>query len=103
MDLIYVILSVFLRLSPAVRKQFIRSKSARGFRNDRMQLAIWVPLVGWVSVSVQHFSEATWLPWRVTGIGTDVDTQVQPDPKRRRDIGSQRRGSDLPPRIDMPD
>ncbi|MFT5303432.1 MAG: hypothetical protein ACI87E_002607 [Mariniblastus sp.] len=69
MDLIYIILSVFLRLSPAVRKLSSVS-SGRKNRGDVVELAFWIPLVGWVSVSVQHLSEAQWLTWRVRKVNS---------------------------------
>ena len=73
MDLIYIILSVFLRLSPAVRKvsRATRRKSSRNQRFGELglvDLAFWLPLVGWISVSVEHLPDARWLQWRVRSV-----------------------------------
>lgn len=65
MDFVYLILSVFLRLSPAVRKLFPVISGERHRPSDLVDLAFLIPLVGWVSVSVQHRMEARWLSTRV--------------------------------------
>jgi hypothetical protein len=104
MDLIYLILSVFLRLLPAVRKHSVVNRFPRpGRRNDRLELAIWIPMVGWVSVSVQHFPEAQWLPWRVRGIGSVGQSTLNRDQRQSRKKSSKRRVGNLPPRFELPD
>jgi hypothetical protein len=104
MDLIYFILSVFLRLLPAARKHSVGTGfSSRHRGQDRMELAVWIPLVGWVSVSVQHFAEARWLPWRVMDIRSTGRSSLKDGRKQSRKEGSQRRGCDLPPRVESPD
>ena len=104
MDLIYVILSVFLRLLPAVRKHSVGTGiSLRGFRSDPVELAVWIPLVGWVSVSVQHNPEARWLPWRVRSIHSLDRSSLNHDQKQSWKVGSQGRGRNLPPRFELPD
>ena len=65
MDFVYLILSVFLRLSPAVRKLSPVSSGERNRPSDWVEIAYLIPLVGWVSVSVQHRFEAIWLSRRV--------------------------------------
>lgn len=78
MDLIYIILSVFLRLSPAVRKvsRATRRKSSRNQRFGELglvDLAFWLPLVGWISVSVEYLPDARWLQWRVRSVHSFCD------------------------------
>lgn len=103
MDLIYLILSVFLRIFPAVRKQSVGS----GRRNCRpeppLELALWIPLVGWISVSVQHNSEARWLPWRVNRVNPLGSTWLESERNQCRNNGSHGRGRNLPPRFRLPD
>ena len=65
MDFVYLILSVFLRLSPAVRKLSPVISGERNRPSDWVELAVLIPLVGWVSVSVQHRFDARWLSRRV--------------------------------------
>lgn len=65
MDFVYLILSVFLRLSPAVRKLSPVISEDRNRPSDLVELAFLIPLVGWVSVSVQHCLDARWLTTRV--------------------------------------
>jgi len=103
MDLIYFILSVFLRLLPAVRKHSVRTGFASLRGENRMELAVWIPLVGWVSVSVQHFPEARWLPWRVRNIRSFGQSSLNHEQKQGRRVGSKRRGRSLPPRFELPD
>lgn len=76
MDLIHIILSVLLRLSPAVRKvsKVTRSSRQNGHSSANRKhgqltdLAFWIPLVGWISVSVQFVPNARWLQWRVVSV-----------------------------------
>ena len=63
MDFVYLILSVFLRLSPAVRKLSPVISGERHRPSDLVELAFLIPLVGWVSV--QHRLDASWLTRRV--------------------------------------
>ena len=65
MDFVYLILSVFLRLSPAVRKLSPVISGERHRPSDLVELAFLIPLVGWVSVSVQPRLDARWLSTRV--------------------------------------
>ena len=65
MDFVYLILSVFLRLSPAVRKLSPVISGERHRPSDLVELAFLIPLVGWVSVSVQPRLDARWLSARV--------------------------------------
>jgi hypothetical protein len=65
MDFVYLILSVFLRLSPAVRKLSPVMTEEQNRPSDWVELAFLIPLVGWVSVSVQHRFNARWLSRRV--------------------------------------
>jgi hypothetical protein len=65
MDFVYLILSVFLRLSPAVRKLSPVISGERRCPSDLVELAFLIPLVGWVSVSVQHRLDASRLTRRV--------------------------------------
>jgi len=107
MDLIYIILSVFLRLSPAVRK-VSRARSRNSLRNRRLRdhdlidLAFWLPLVGWISVSVEQLPNARWLQWRVRSVQSFRDAE---DSTR---FGGWRlnpfdRGGNGPPRDHWPD
>ena len=65
MDFVYLILSVFLRLSPVVRQLSPVISGERNRPSDWVELAYLIPSVGWVSVSVQNRFEARWLSRRV--------------------------------------
>lgn len=69
MDLIYIILSIYLRLFPTVLPlSRVRSgQTDRRFQSGR-PLAMWIPVVGWVSVTVHYLPNAVWLAWRVTSV-----------------------------------
>lgn len=99
MDLIYIILSVFLRLSPAVRKLSSVTSSDKGRRPDMVDLAFWLPLVGWVSVSVQHRPDAKWFIWRVREVNEfHFSASLNSQQKQSWRVDSKRRGRSLPPR-----
>lgn len=104
MDLIYIILSVLLRLSPAVRKvsrvtkstKRNGSSSARRKYGHLMDLAFWFPLVGWISVSVQDVPTARWLQWRVRSVYSfGVPTDFESDDRWKSE--SSRRSGETPP------
>ena len=107
MDLIYIILSVFLRLSPAVRRVF-RAKRADSSRyrsageRGRVDLAFWFFLVGWISVSVEYLPDAKWLQWRVRSVLSFGDA---PDSNRSSNWWTRHfdRGDHRPPRDHWPD
>jgi hypothetical protein len=104
MDLIYLILSVFLRRLPVARKRFVGTGFSSHVRDrDRMELAFWIPMVGWISVSVQQVAEARWLPWRVRDIYSLGQPSLNRRQKRGRKHGSGRHGRRLPPRVESPD
>ena len=64
MDLIYIILSIYIRLFQAA---FPLSCSATSYksRQDAQQWAMWLPLAGWFPISVRLDPIARWLNWRV--------------------------------------
>ena len=64
MDLVYLILSVILRLSPVTLNPSTLQRS-RMRRQGVMELAMWIPVAGWLSVSVRQNPNAIWLHWRV--------------------------------------
>lgn len=109
MDLIYIILSVFLRISPAVRKvskATLRSRSGnrdRRFRErDLIDLEFWLPLVGWIPVLVQQLPDARWLQWRVRSVQSFCGLMNS----RRSDgwrLNPFDRGGNAPPRDHWPD
>lgn len=100
MDLIYLILSFFLRLSPAVRKLSSVTLDDRTRRPDTVELAFWLPLVGWVSVSVQHRPDAKWLIWRVREVSEfHFSPWLSSQQEQRWRVDSKRRGrNQSPPR-----
>jgi hypothetical protein len=67
MDLIYIILSIYIRL---FRVAFPLSCSAsveqRGFGSQ--EWAMWLPFCGWMAVLVRFSPTARWLTWRVTEV-----------------------------------
>lgn len=69
MDLIYVILSIYLRLFQTALP-FSRSTTGAVKRRPEhgRPLAMWIPVVGWVSVMVRFVPQARWLTWRVTSV-----------------------------------
>ncbi|MDG1872398.1 MAG: hypothetical protein P8J27_00705 [Mariniblastus sp.] len=103
MDLIYFILSVLLRLSPAVRKVSRVTETRTKFReSDLVDLAFWLPLVGWISVSVQHVSGARWMEWRVRNVRAFYDTSNS-NSCHPWNIDILNRGGNSPPRGPSPD
>jgi hypothetical protein len=98
MDLIYIILSVFLRLSPAVRKLSSVSTGQKNRRHDVLDLAFWIPLVGWVSVSVQHQPDSKWFVWRVREVNSFRFSMLNVEQKQDWRVDSKRRGRFLPAR-----
>jgi hypothetical protein len=64
-ELVYFLLSILIRFTPLVgTRPITRSrKSLNG--NDFPGFAIWIPVVGWVVVSVQRSFVNDWLPQRV--------------------------------------
>jgi hypothetical protein len=103
MDLIYIILSVFLRVSPAVRRLSGVTSSSEKNRRDWVGLAFWFPLVGWVSVSVQHVPDAKWLFWRVREVRSFDFFTLNSDQQPRWRVDSKRDGGQRPPRPQSPD
>jgi len=103
MDLIHIILSVFLRLSPAALNMSGLSKSGKRRRNGTAELAMWLPLVGWVSVSVQFMPSAFWLPWRVYDVRSIDRSSLDSNPNQSWGKNSSKRGRPKPPQNDMPD
>ena len=104
MDLIYFILSVFLRLSPAVRKlSSVSVSGAKHRRRNWVGLAFWLPMVGWVSVSVQHMPGAQWLTWRVREVRSFHFSALDSRQKQSREVDSKSRGRKLPPRLQAPE
>jgi len=67
MDFIYILLSVYIRLFQTALP-LSGSASAESNRQNLQQWAMWLPIVGWVSVSVRFVPAAIWLIWRVTSI-----------------------------------
>ncbi|MEM7785247.1 MAG: hypothetical protein AAF939_22855 [Planctomycetota bacterium] len=65
MDLIYIILSILLRLSPVALNLSRLSRQNRLRSSGDLDLAIWIPIVGWASVSVKYVPSARWLTWQV--------------------------------------
>ena len=64
MDLIYIILSIYIRL---FKTAFPLSCSASAYksRQDSQQWAMWLPLAGWFTISVRLDPIARWLNWRI--------------------------------------
>ena len=100
MDLIYIILSVLIRLSPAVLNLSRLSRS--GKRQSSVDLAMWLPLVGWVSVSVRHIPGAFWLPWRVYDVRSLDRMSLDSDRERRLEKKSEY-GRPSPPGSESPE
>lgn len=69
MDLIYIILSIYLRLFQTALP-LSRVSHRRSMRRPQVgqPLAMWIPLIGWVSVTVRYLPDAAWLAWRVTSV-----------------------------------
>jgi hypothetical protein len=67
MDLIYIILSIYIRLFQVA---FPLSCSASAGQRGRgsEEWAMWLPVIGWVAVWVRFSPTARWLTWRVTGL-----------------------------------
>ena len=100
MDLIYIILSVFLRFSTTVLKLSNQPKSGRHRKNDLTELAVWLPVVGWVSVLVKHIPESFWLEWRVIDIRSFDRVSLDQKPKQR--LGDRLRNRGVPDPHDHP-
>ena len=69
MDLIYIILSIYLKLfrtALPLSRSSANSFDRRG--NSQQAWAVWIPVVGWVSVLVRFVPHASFLAWRVTSV-----------------------------------
>jgi hypothetical protein len=99
MDFIHILLSVYIRLFQTALP-LSGSGSGDSKRQNSQQWAMWLPIVGWVSVSVRYAPAAVWLIWRVTSIRRLGRTRW--DVRHSRDKYSphlrkkRHRGSDVP-------
>ena len=64
MDLIYIILSIYIRLFQTAFPLSC-SASMNKPRPDSQQWAMWLPLAGWFAISVRLNPNSLWLCWRV--------------------------------------
>jgi len=64
MDLIYIILSIYIRLFQTAFPLSC-SASTNKSRYDSQQWAMWLPLAGWFAISVRLNPNSRWLCWRV--------------------------------------
>ncbi len=69
MELVYLILSVWIRFSPWVKPLSVVAVSGpTGMQGKCSGRSVWLPIVGWVAVSVQRSWSVRWLPWRVVAV-----------------------------------
>ena len=64
MDLIYIILSIYIRLFQTAFPLSCSASMSKS-RQDSQQWAMWLPLAGWFTISVRLVPGSVWLNWRV--------------------------------------
>jgi hypothetical protein len=63
-ELVYLLLSILVWFTPLVGTKPVSLKASRR-TGEQPGLAIWIPLIGWVAVSVKCSAADSWLPQRV--------------------------------------
>lgn len=103
-ELIYIILSILIRFSPFVwrpSEMMHRTSSRRGHGSRLALRSIWLPIIGWVSVSVQRTPESKWLsfwlPWRVVEIHAFEQRSTRVEKEHERGSSKCRGGNNVPP------
>jgi hypothetical protein len=63
-ELVYLLLSILIWLTPLVGTKPVSLKASRR-AGELPGFAIWIPLIGWVAVSVKSSAAGSWPPQRV--------------------------------------
>lgn len=65
-ELVHLLLSILIRFTPLVgTKPVTGSQFAKRVGNESHWFAFWMPILGWVVVSLRHSHGQNWLPQRV--------------------------------------